>query len=338
MKARNVRSAWRLAAALGIGSALVLAVDGAVAQDEPVLVAGTTVKIPDSKGKFDFLEVDPGRHRLLAAHEADDTADLVDLETNTLIARLKIGGAPVHVATDPKTGRYFVSAQEGKRIAVVDGSTLKETGSIPMEGPLDAILFIPASRRLYAANDDGTHVWVVDVDSQKVVASVTIPGPPEYMVYDASAGRIYLNIKTTDEVVAIDPKTNTVVAHWPTAPAKSPHGLAFDPTSGRLFSAGGNGKLAVLDVKTGKVVGSADITEKVDQIAFDSSTRRIYCAGPDRMSVVQETAEGAVSLGSVKTAATAKNVAVDPKTRAVWTTYTDGVNSYAQSWVVPGPR
>ena len=28
-------------------------------------------------------------------------------------------------------------------------------------------------------------------------------------------------------------------------------------------------------------------------------------------------------------------VAVDAKTRAVWTTYTDGVNSYAQSWVVP---
>jgi len=338
MKTGNVRNAWRVAAALAFGSALVLAVDGALAEDKPVLVAGTTVKIPDSKGKFDFLEVDPDRHRLLAAHESDDTADLIDLETNKVIARLKIGGAPVHVATDAKTGRYFVSAQEGKRIAVVDGSTLKETGSIAMDGPLDAILFIPATRRLYAANDDGTHVWVVDVDAQKVVGSVTIPGPPEYMVYDASAGRIYLNIKTTDEVVVIDPNTNTVVAHWPTAPAKSPHGLAFDPASGRLFSAGGNGKLAVIDVKTGKVVGAADVTEKVDQIAFDPSTRRIYCAGPNQMSVLQETAGGAAPLGSVKTAATAKNVTVDPKTHAVWTTYTDGVNSYAQSWVVPGPR
>ena len=334
MKPLNVRTARRLAA-LAIGSVLALTGAGAAAQDKPVLAPGTTIKIPNSKGKFDFLEVDAGRHRLLAAHEMDGTADLIDLDTNALISRIHIGGAPVHVATDAKTGRYFVSDQAGKRIAVVDGTTLKETGSIPMDGPLDAILFVPGTRRLYAANDDGTHVWVVDADAQKVVGSVTIPGPPEYMVYDESAGRIYLNIKTTDEVVVIDPKTSAVVAHWPTAPARSPHGLAFDPASGRLFSAGGNGKLAVIDVKTGKVVTSVDITDKVDQIAFDPSTRRIYCAGPDRLSVVQETADGVAVLGSVKTSATAKNVAVDPKTHAVWTTYTDGVNAYAQSWLVP---
>ena len=30
--------------------------------------------------------------------------------------------------------------------------------------------------------------------------------------------------------------------------------------------------------------------------------------------------------------ATAKNVAVDPQTGAVWTTYTDGKSSFAKSW------
>jgi DNA-binding beta-propeller fold protein YncE len=335
MKTLDIRNAGRWAG-LGIGALLAVAPLGLRAQDPPVLVAGATVKIPGSKGGFDFLEVDPGRHRLLAAHEGDDTADLVDLETNTLITRVKIAGAPVHLATDAKTGRYFVSAQGGKRVVVVDGSTLKETGSIPMEGPLDAILFVPASRRLYVANDDGSRVWVVDADAQKLVGSITIPGAPEYMVYDPGADRLYVNIKTTSEVVAIDPKANTVAARWPTAPATHPHGLAFDPDSGRLFSAGDNGKLAVIDVKTGKVVAVADITPKVDQIAFDPGTRRVYCAGSDRLSVVQETADGAVVLGSVKTAASARNVAVDTKTHAVWTTYSDGVNAYAQSWVAAG--
>jgi hypothetical protein len=42
-------------------------------------------------------------------------------------------------------------------------------------------------------------------------------------------------------------------------------------------------------------------------------------------------------LGDLPTAATAKNVAVDPQTRAVWTTYTDGKSSFAKSWLPPQP-
>jgi hypothetical protein len=44
-----------------------------------------------------------------------------------------------------------------------------------------------------------------------------------------------------------------------------------------------------------------------------------------------------VALGDLATAATAKNVAVDPQTRAVWTTYTDGKSSFAKSWMPPQP-
>jgi DNA-binding beta-propeller fold protein YncE len=152
------------------------------------------------------------------------------------------------------------------------------------------------------------------------------------MLYDADADRIYLNIKPKDELVVIDPNSNSIVAHWPTSPADAPHGLAFDPVTGRLFSAGMNGQLAVLDAKTGKLIASAPIAGKVDQIAFDPATRRIYCACADWMSVVQETDQGVVFLGNVRTAATAKNVAVDPQTHEVWTTYTDGTNSYAKAW------
>jgi DNA-binding beta-propeller fold protein YncE len=309
-----------------------LALRAAAAPAQPLLIPGPTIEIPNSPGKFDFLEIDSKTHRLLAAHETDGTADFFDLNDNKLITRVDLGGAPVHVATDPKTGNYFVSAQEGQRVVVISGKTLKATNSIPMAGALDAILFIPKNRCVYVANDEGTHVWVINADTEKLVGDITIPGVPEYMVYDAPTDRIYLNIKDKDEVVTIDPAKNVVVAHWPVAPATSPHGLALDSATGRLFSAGANGILAIIDIKTGKTIGTAKIAEKVDQATFDPSTRRIYCAAVDWLSVVQETAEGAEFLGNIKTAATARNVTVDPKTHAVWTTYTDGTKSYAKSW------
>jgi YVTN family beta-propeller protein len=303
--------------------------------DQPsVLRPAASIKVPNSAGKFDFLRIDSQRHRLLAAHENDGTADYMDLRSNAVIARLKVGGA-VDTAVDADSKFYYVSVQEAKRVAVVDAATLKEVASIKTEGPTDAILYEPKNRRIYVTHDDGTHVWVIDPATAKVVATITIPGAPEVMVYDPSADRIYLNIKTKNVVAVIDPTINRVVGEWPTAPAAQPHGLALDADNHRVFSAGGNGKLVVIDTKTGAATQSVDIAEKVDQIAFDAAGGLVYCAGTGKMSVVRTTGGKLTPLGDVDTAATARNVAVDPSTRAVWTTYTDGKDSFAQSWMPP---
>jgi YVTN family beta-propeller protein len=190
---------------------------------------------------------------------------------------------------------------------------------------------------VYVTHDDGTDVWVIDPAAAKVVATIAISGAPEYMVYDEKADRIYLNIKTKDTVAVIDPSSNKVIAQWPTAPALLPHGLAVDTENHRVFAAGGNGKLVVIDTKSGLVTGSVDIVPKVDQIAFDTVGGLVYCAGADKMSVVRTTGGKVAALGDLVTAATAKNVAVDPATRAVWTTYTDGKSSFAKSWMPPQP-
>ena len=306
----------------------------AFAADRPALVPGTLVTIPASTGKFDFLEMDSGRHRLLASHEKDETADFIDLTAGTVLARVKLGPV-VDTVVDPKTGNYYCSVQDDKRIAILDGDALKEIGSIPVEGETDGIIFEPNSRHLYVTHDNGTHLWAIDVDAKKIVSTIIIPGAPECLALDAAAKRIYLNIKTTNEVVVIDTATNKLVAQWPTAPAVAPHGIALDASAGRLYSAGDNGVLAILDLKTGKVIGSVKITEHVDQAAIDPALGLVYCAGANFLSVVKVTGSGAVLVGNVPTSATAKNVAVDSKTHAVWTTYTDGTNSYAQSWLQP---
>jgi len=312
-----------------------LALTGRAALEKPLLVPGPGIELAGSKGKFDFLQVDEARHRLLASHEVDGTADFFDLDTQRLLARVKLGTV-VDIVPDPQVNRYFASVQGEQIVAVIDATRFEVTATIKLDGELDAILFNPKNRRVYVAHDNGTHLWGIDADTAKVVATIEIPGAPECMVYDKTADRIYLAIKTTSEIVVINPNTDKVEAHWPTAPTKGPHGVAFDPASGRLFAAGDNGQLAVFDTKTGKLIDTVTgIALKVDQIAFDPSTKRVYCAAADWMSVVQETAEGAVFLGNVKTAATARNVAIDPKTHAVWTTFTDGTNAYAKSWLLP---
>lgn len=298
------------------------------------LKPGVTIEIPNSPGKFDFLAVDPATHRLLAGHEKDETADFFDLDANRLITRVKTGPC-VGVTVDPKTGTYFGSVQDDKRIAVIDGKSLTEIRSIELPGESDAILFDAKDRRIYITHDNGKELWAVDPDSGQVIATIAVPEGPECMAHDAAADRLYLNSKVTHQVVVIDTKKNSVVATWPTAPAVGPHGLVLDAAHGRVFVSGDNGRLVAFDTASGKVVAQAPIVEHVDQIAFDAATRRIYCAGPGAMSVVQASDAGLTALGKVATNDTAKNVAVDLKTHAVWTTFTDGKKSYAQSFTAP---
>ena len=62
-----------------LAAALALAAP-AIAQPILKLVPAASVQIPHSSGKFDFLRIDAKRHRLLAAHENDGTADIIDLQ------------------------------------------------------------------------------------------------------------------------------------------------------------------------------------------------------------------------------------------------------------------
>ena len=304
------------------------------AETPPLLVPGVSIKIDGAKGSFDFLEIDLAKKRLVAAHTKEGTVDVIDIAAGKVLARIATG-APQDIAIDVKTGKYFATISDRKQVAVIDSVALKVTNTVAMDGELDAALFDPKNRRVYATHDHGKSVWVVDADTEKLVATVAIPGDPEVLVYDPVKDRVYLNIIPTHETVVIDPKTATVVDHWSNQPAQRPHGLVLDPKTGRLFSAGANGQMVVIDTSTGKVVATVKIADRVDQVAFDPGSRRVYCAADGVISVVQETAGGVEALGDVKTSKGGKNVAVDPSTHTVWTVFTDGKDSYAKSWLQP---
>ena len=300
-----------------------------------LLVADKPILISDTKGGFDFLEVDTAQRRLLASHAGNGTLDVFDLDTGKLI-RLVHTGKAQDAAVDSQAGKYYVGVSREQIVAVVDSKTLEITSKIKIPGPSDAVVFDPKNHCLYVDNDDGTSVFVIDTTTEKITSTVTIPEAPEYVVYDAVSDRIFQNIKSSDQVLVIDPASNTIKERWPTAPAVKPHGLALDAVTHRLFVAGNNGKLAVIDSANGKVITSVDIAAGVDQIVFDAGNRRVYCAASGGViSVVQETAEGAKQLGNVKTGVKAHTLTVDPKTHAVWTAYGDKNASYILKFSAP---
>ncbi len=317
--------------AIRLSAILLITVLNVVARaaDAP-LVAGDPIVVPDSKGGFDYLQVDDANRRLLANHTGNNSFDVFDVDSGKLIKRIATGKAQ-GVAIDPQAGKYFVSVSREKKLVIIDSKKLEKTGEVALGGPGDALVFNPKNHCVYVGHDDATDLWVIDARAEKITATITITEGPEYVLYDAETDRIFQNIKSNDTLLVIDPVANTVKETWPTAPARRPHGLAFNAKTHRLFCAGQNGKLAVMDSATGKVLSTVDIVTGVDQIAFDAGNKRIYCASSGgQVSVVEETADGARNIGNVQTAPGAKTIAVDPKTHAVWIAYADKQAAYVR--------
>lgn len=312
-----------------ISSVLFLTAAAAFAQAP--LTASQPITVPGGPGGFDWMLVDQARHRLYAAHGGTKTLAVLDLKTQKLqqIAVGEVSGA----AVDASDNKVFVACGDNK-VVVLDNDTLKKTAEVAVSGPVDDIKLDPKNGMVYADHDDGAEVWVINAKTNTLAGAIAVAGAPEEMAYDAGSDRMYQNIKPADTIDVIDPATSKIVAVWKTAPASSPHGLVLDTATHRLFSAGGNGMLAVVDSKTGRVTASVAIAPGTDQIDFDPRRQRIYCASRGFISVVQETADGARILGNVPSPRGAHTLAVDPATGAVWVSYSNPSGSYLEKFTV----
>jgi DNA-binding beta-propeller fold protein YncE len=322
----------RIALALLLASGLAVPAPSSAAGTGP-LTAQPPIVVPRKPGYFDYMTVDVKYRRLLVAHSANDQLAIIDMDAGTVLQQVALGDGAggAGVAVDERDGKYFVGT-DAKKVVDINRKNMVLQADIGLPGPVDAIAFDPDTDTLYADEGGGTRVWAINGKTDKLIATIDIPTGPEYVDYDPVSQRVYQNIKPDPSMLlAIDPKTNTVVARWPLAPLSRAHGLAIDGASARLFTVGSNGKLDVVDLKSGAIVTTLDVAPRLYQIVFDPSTKRVYCPSVTGvMTVVQETDAGATVLGTVAVPRGTHTVTVDPKTHDVWISYGADDNDYVE--------
>jgi uncharacterized lipoprotein YbaY len=298
------------------------------ADDRPVMTVGTPIPVPRAVGRFDYLTIDEKYRRLLAVHTSSNELLVFDIDTGEIERRVAVGSGH-GVAVDVFDGKVFVGTDDGY-ISQLNRRWLVENQRIYTNGPVGAVAFDSKNGRLFAAHTDGTEVWVVQGKTDKLLQfPVTIAKGPAYLEYDPVTDKIYQNVTSTNSIQVIDPGTNNVVATWPLAPVTDPHGLAVDGKGKRLFSAGSNGKLVILDLTTGQVQHSVDIPPRVDQIAYDAGADKLYCAsGTGVLAVLGETSDGFEKIGELSIPRGTHSLAVDPKTHNVWIAYGGDQSDY----------
>ena len=270
------------------------------------------------EGGWDILTIEAGSHRLYLSHATKVV--VVDLEKNAVAGEIAdTPGVHAFVAV-PELQRGFSSNGRENKASVVDLKTLSTVSKIDTGDGPDAMTYDAKGGELYIFNHKGNSATVIDAKNSKVVATIPLGGSPEFAECDEAAGRVYVNIEDKSEVVAIDTAKHEVVAHWPLAPGEEPTGIALDAAHHRLFSTCNNKMMTMLDIESGKVVGTAPIGEHVDGCAFDQSSGLAFAScGEGVVTIVkEETPDKLTVLQTLQTERGARTIALDPTTHRIY--------------------
>ncbi len=316
------RRAIYLAALLaGLGSRPTL-----LAADQPAAspgVSGYHLEArwkPGDDGGWDYLTLDSQANRLYVART--DCVQIIDLGTGRLIRAIPgfEGGHGITLASELNDG--FATSGESGTLVRFNLTSLRPYGApITVGKKPDAVVYEPLTRHVFVFNGGSNDASVVDAATGAVVTTLPLGGVPEFAVTD-DQGTVFVNLNDKNEVLALDPRSNTITHRWPLAPGTGPTGLALDPIKHRLFAGCRDGRMIVLDAQNGRRLADLPIGKNVDACAFDPGTGFAFAScGDGTLTVVQENPARPGDFRVVETVKTqrgARTMALDPKTHNIY--------------------
>ncbi|MBN8837222.1 MAG: YncE family protein [Sphingobacteriia bacterium] len=270
-----------------------------------------------SGGGWDYITVNPQSNKLYLSHGTQ--VNIVDKNTGDSLGVVSNTTGVHGIAFINELNKGYTSNGRINNVTVFDLKTNAAITQIATGENPDAIFYEPFSKTIITCNGRSKDLTIIDAATDKVVATIPVGGKPETAVSD-EAGKVFVNIEDKNEIVVIDIKTKSVVAHWALGDAEGPTGLAIDVKTKRLF-AGCEKKLVVVDAANGKVVTTVAIGDGCDGVAFDSNTKTIFTSNgaAATMSVIKEVSKEKFELvENVNSKKGARTICVDESTHKVY--------------------
>jgi DNA-binding beta-propeller fold protein YncE len=257
------------------------------------------------RGKFDHLGIDYKGSRLFVAAESAHQVLIFDLKSGKYLRSIEGIEIPHAIFVREDLNRIYITDGGPGALKVYDGTTYSLLRSIALKVDADSIGYDPATHFLYIDDGGGdahetfSMLSVVDTTREVKVADVKIDGDTlEAMALEKSSDRMYVNDAAKNEIVELNRKDRSIVASWPVKLGKRNVAMALDEAGHRLFVASRSGVISIFDTATGKELTSLPIGKSVDDLEFDSASKRLYapCGGDGLIYVYQQGAKDEYTL------------------------------------------
>jgi DNA-binding beta-propeller fold protein YncE len=285
----------------------------------PGLRTVADIPLPGPPNRFDYQSVDPAAGRLYVSHMDAGRLLVVDLDGGRVVG--EVAGLPrvTGVWAVPAHHHVYASAAGAHEVAVIDDRTLSVVAHVGGIRFPDGIAYASEADRVFVSDESGGTDVVIDARTLRKRATISLGGEAGNTHYDSVSKCILVAVQTRGQLVAIDPATERVAARYDIPGVDGPHGFTLDEARRLAFVTGeGNASLAVVDLRTMRVVQRLRVGDGPDVLAWDAAWRRLYVATESGvLSSFWATGDTLLPLGDQRIPR-AHTVGVDPRTHRVY--------------------
>src|SRR5262245_56976796 len=245
-----------------------------------------TIPMPNVAGRIDHLALDLPAHRLYVAANANDTLEVLDLESRGTVAHLTGLSEPQGVLVLPDTHGIVVTNGGDGAVRFFDPRSFEVVGRVSLDGDADNIRYDPDERLVYVGYGSGG-IAILDPKKRAIVGSIALAGHPESFALDPSSSRMFVNVSVARRISIID-RTRRVRTHdWDLArgfagffgesrpSANFP--MALDALEQRLFIGFRRPpRLLVMDTQREAPLVQVTISADADDIWLDAARKLLY--------------------------------------------------------------
>jgi DNA-binding beta-propeller fold protein YncE len=277
------------------------------------------VPLPGKAARFDYQSFDSAAGRLWIAHMGAGEVLGFDVRARRVVARVPDMPGVTGVRVVPALERVFASLSGGRAVAVLDSRDGRVLARVPGGRFPDGLAYAPGAKKLFVSDEYGRQELVIDVPSSKARPPIPLDGEVGNTQYDAADARIWIAVQTRNELVAIDPATDSIVQRVPVPGIERPHGFYLDSHHRLAYVTGEAGaRVGVLSLETGKIAHTYRVGDEPDVLALDPGRRRLFVACESGViNAFDARGDSLVPLPSYR-APHAHSVAVDPTTHLVY--------------------
>src|SRR3954454_5293718 len=168
------------------------------------------VPLPGRSARFDYQSLDPTTQRLWIAHMGAGEVLAFDLRTRQVGIRIPDMPGVTGIRAVPALGRVFAALSGSHEVAVLDSRNGRVLGRVPGGRFPDGLAYAPAAKKLFVSDEYGRQELVIDVPSASARRAIQLGGEAGNTQYDSVTGHIWVAVQSRNELVAIDPLSDSV--------------------------------------------------------------------------------------------------------------------------------